>query len=309
MAYFAINTLSDLETFYQNYKRHLAEQHSTEYKHDNKCRNRFADLFGQPNWATLAAVVERSQAAVTEQPDDDLAQVNEIPTVYVRDDLMGTVLIDGIEIDRDLFDDGEVGYRLVEREDYLTNLKVEIGKAAKPGSHNHGWLSDMEADLSAAKGVSDRYLFESTRDNEIVIASISPERFAEICNELLAEQAKLNALTTFSTEQEREYLLAVMEEKEFDPMTLPDLNGELREELNDDILRLFEERFEELAFPEPDCGADYSKLTNQVFDQLLDVHLREIGNEAMLMVGDAYDILREHFNNEILELHQRGLEG
>jgi calcineurin-like phosphoesterase family protein len=47
--------------------------------------------------------------------------------------------------------------------------------------------------------------------------------------------------------------------------------------------------------------ADYSKMTNEEFDAILGELLRKMTGEQLMDVPGVYDIVSEHFNNEVLD--------
>lgn len=53
---------------------------------------------------------------------------------------------------------------------------------------------------------------------------------------------------------------------------------------------------------------DYSKLTNEKFDQLLLEEVRHLSAEEILAISGVYEILSEEFNNAILEAWKKEQE-
>lgn len=92
-------------------------------------------------------------------------------------------------------------------------------------------------------------------------------------------------------EEERQILWQIIQSEEFDILTLPEVNAELRESLNNDVLSEHESR----------NGTDSSgDLSDTDFDGILGNIIQQRG-QSILSEGDVYSELREHFNNKILD--------
>lgn len=48
--------------------------------------------------------------------------------------------------------------------------------------------------------------------------------------------------------------------------------------------------------------ADYSKLTDEMFDKYLIKILKEESAEEILRIPGAYEVFSEHFNNDVLDM-------
>ncbi|WP_274036137.1 hypothetical protein, partial [Vibrio parahaemolyticus] len=66
-------------------------------------------------------------------------------------------------------------------------------------------------------------------------------------------------------------------------------------------------KYPQKAFGESGEGeADYSALNETLFSELLNEVTDEYSNDQLLSIDNIYSILRERFNNEILEIFEMG---
>lgn len=108
-------------------------------------------------------------------------------------------------------------------------------------------------------------------------------------------------------EEERNHLLAVIEVEGVSIINHPECMAVLLEELNNDILSQFESDYPELAYPDGGDEADYSGLTSDMSSALLSKVTSSMSDDVLLGYGDNYSIMREAYNNEILEQHESKL--
>ncbi|KAA1252981.1 hypothetical protein F0M16_19900 [Vibrio cholerae] len=109
-------------------------------------------------------------------------------------------------------------------------------------------------------------------------------------------------------EEERYYLLQVLANEGFNIVTdCGECHSILREHFNNDVLSKFEAKYPQKAFGESGEGeADYSALNETLFSELLNEVTDEYSNDQLLSIDNIYSILRERFNNEILEIFEMG---
>ena len=100
----------------------------------------------------------------------------------------GEVFINGILIDKEIFNKGKVDYRVVEREQQIDDLFIWIGEAISSSRTNDVAL--MKEDLKYLNGLDDENVFSSISTNEFIAKSDNEEEFNKICDEIL----KLNKL-------------------------------------------------------------------------------------------------------------------
>jgi len=106
-------------------------------------------------------------------------------------------------------------------------------------------------------------------------------------------------------DQEHSFLVAILNQQSFDFTNHATTYMILREEFNNDVLSLFENEFSELAYANDKDKADYSKLNDNLFDKLLKQIVEPLSTDVLLGIGDNYSIVKEQFNNEILDAYAK----
>jgi len=101
-------------------------------------------------------------------------------TAYIQSSKDYLTVIDGRPIYSEIFDQEMVDYRLVETENQIDDLIQWIAE-----SNKDKWL--MKEDLEYLMKLEDEYVFSSILTNEFIASSDNPERFDEICEEILLE--------------------------------------------------------------------------------------------------------------------------
>jgi|AntDeeMetagen681_2_1112603.scaffolds.fasta_scaffold23276_2 hypothetical protein len=91
--------------------------------------------------------------------------------------------------------------------------------------------------------------------------------------------------------EENAILWSLIQAQEFDILTLPEVNAELRETFNNDVLSAYEDKYNQTS---------YDGLNDVIFKDLLGDIVSEKG-QAILSFGNVFSELREAFNNEILD--------
>ena len=95
--------------------------------------------------------------------------------------------IDGELIDESVFQEEKVDYKPVDREQQINDLYMWIGEAVnKP--ERAGDLSAMKEDLRYLESLSDELVFSNIFTNEFISMRDDPERFNEICEEIIKLQ-------------------------------------------------------------------------------------------------------------------------
>lgn len=108
------------------------------------------------------------------------------------------VVIAGVKINEEIFQEEKVDWRLESREDLMENLCDWIGEA-KP--HEKAL---MKEDLKYLQELNDDYVFSSIMTNEYIAQSDDPTMFYDICRTILEEQG-------LSREEAEELLLSNVE--------------------------------------------------------------------------------------------------
>lgn len=124
---------------------------------------------------------EKAYQPVTE---NDLLTAN-----HVSLDVEG-VTIDETLIDNDVFNTDLVNWRLLDLDDFISELSIWLGEAQSAGRPD---ASSMLDDLTMLNTWEDDYVWSSTETNDFVSPSLHKKRFNEICEEVLETNAKLSS--------------------------------------------------------------------------------------------------------------------
>lgn len=91
----------------------------------------------------------------------------------------GRVVVDFVLIKEKIFETELINYRLVEREQMIDDLIMWLSEC----KNNDKFA--MRTDLKYLIGLDDEYIFSSIITNEYIAESDNPERWEEICKEIL----------------------------------------------------------------------------------------------------------------------------
>ncbi len=136
---------------------------------DNKLRESLAKALDFKNYNQLSASLK------SEKP---IVPMNAYYSEYYE-----CTLIEGIKILDVVFDEELVGYKICERDDEIDNLYNLIAGLGDRDSVN-GQL--MKNDLSLLNSLTDPYIISNIWDNQYISPTSRPERFNEVCEEILA---------------------------------------------------------------------------------------------------------------------------
>jgi len=93
------------------------------------------------------------------------------------------VCINDQAIDDAVFNDELVNYRYLDRADLIVDIQEWLVDARRAGRSSDAIL--MDQDIDYLKTLPDNYIFSSILTNEYVAFSENPEKFEEICEEIL----------------------------------------------------------------------------------------------------------------------------
>lgn len=99
------------------------------------------------------------------------------------------VSINGQSIDDKVFDEEMVGYTYVDRVDLIEDIQRWLCEARHAGRTSDAVL--MDQDIDYLKTLNDNYIFNSQSTNEYVAISDNPQRFYEICEEIIEADVEL----------------------------------------------------------------------------------------------------------------------
>lgn len=105
-------------------------------------------------------------------------------------------------------------------------------------------------------------------------------------------------------DQEHSYLISLIKSSGESILDTPECYSEIKEELNNEVLSKFEADYSELAFENSEDEPDYSGLTDDIFDKLLREICDELSVSTLISYGDCYSVLREKYNNQILDQYE-----
>lgn len=100
---------------------------------------------------------------------------------------------------------------------------------------------------------------------------------------------------------EMKHLKIVIATEGFNFFENAEVNTILREEWNDDVQKRYAEKHPALAYPDSDDMLDFTMLTDELFDELLQELINESTVELILMTGDVYSVVKEELNNQMLD--------
>jgi hypothetical protein len=98
----------------------------------------------------------------------------------INDD--NVLVIDGVEIDQSIINEELVDYRLVDLEEFIDKLFTRIGEAKDSDRRM------MTYDMNELQAWNDDFVWSSITTNEYISPSVHPERFNDICNDVLDHQ-------------------------------------------------------------------------------------------------------------------------
>lgn len=150
-------------------------------KNENKLNEVLAKSLNFSNYDSLAPIIKEEQ-------DESNKDSIYIPFVYIDD--RNNVTIEDSEIDEEIFDDQKVNYILRTTEELIDNLYDYIGEANRVNRDSDRTL--MIKDVRYLHTLEDEFVFSSVETNEYIAASDNPERFVEICKEIIDAQKALD---------------------------------------------------------------------------------------------------------------------
>ena len=122
-------------------------------------------------------------------------EANKFSTIKV--DIIGNdIFIDRIKIDKRIQSEELTRYYLVNKEDYVSDLHMWISERLNDFQNNYphkdSEIPDMKRKLEKLSKIDDSYFFEShDSGNDWIAASLEPEKFNEVCLEILEEHSEL----------------------------------------------------------------------------------------------------------------------
>ncbi len=150
-------------------------------KNENKLNEVLAKSLNFPNYDSLAPIIKEEQ-------DESNEVAIQIPFVYIDD--RNNVTIEDYEIDEEIFDEQKVNYVLRTTEELIDDLYDYIGEASRANRDSDRTL--MIEDVRYLHTLKDEFVFSSVETNEYIAASDNPERFVEICKEIIDTQKALD---------------------------------------------------------------------------------------------------------------------
>ncbi len=118
--------------------------------------------------------------------------IKEIPNIKLHKVEMkdGTLFIDDVEINEEVYQKELSEYWIVDREDQIEQLKIWIREAIQ-NRDRRGDLYLMEEDLDYLKDLNDELIFSSYSTNDYIAKSDNPERWNEICEDILEKNSEV----------------------------------------------------------------------------------------------------------------------
>ena len=147
-------------------------------KNQNKVNEALAKALGFKNYDTLSPLIESCNKIT---PLKALISTRMTSGGYPT----SVIVIDGIDISSEIFDEEMVDYKLVEREAFISELFTWIGEARESDR------SLMINDLYYLRGLNDQFVFSSISTNEYVSPEEDTEEFNRICLEILELNSNL----------------------------------------------------------------------------------------------------------------------
>jgi hypothetical protein len=107
-------------------------------------------------------------------------QTEKIKSYTIRINDNGQVLINNILINEEIFNQEEISYKVVEREQQIEDLIMWISESK---SESDKYL--MKEDLKMLMGLNDELIFSSIQTNEFIVKSQDRKEFNNLCKEIL----------------------------------------------------------------------------------------------------------------------------
>lgn len=108
--------------------------------------------------------------------------------------------IAGVPVDEKLFDNEEVAYRPVDREEQIDDLITWISEIGYFNNRRQNDKFLMKQDLEYLMSIRDEVIFSAIGTNEFIAQSDNPKKFKEICQDILlasglTEEGVIDALS------------------------------------------------------------------------------------------------------------------
>ncbi|WP_425263541.1 hypothetical protein [Vibrio owensii] len=151
---------------------------------DGRKKNKLRDMVCE-----LAGFNGGFQTFLSKLEEAELAE----PPISVDTARYGSItIVDGIEINDEVFDQEMVDWKLASREDFISDLRVWIGEAARNPDRQSDYNLMIE-DLEILTKWDDEYIWSSIDTNAYLSPQKDTKEFNEVCREVLKAHSELES--------------------------------------------------------------------------------------------------------------------
>lgn len=152
--------------------------HESPAKNENKLNEALAASLSLANYDTLSALLK-----------EDVKEVEKTKWIYDIERNMGFSLINDVKINENVFDNVDVAFCIVDKDDRIDEMYRWIGENLNDSSKAY-MVSQWKELIAYLERSKEEYVLEGIENSEFIAFDLEPKEFNEACAEILEANEK-----------------------------------------------------------------------------------------------------------------------